>query len=172
MCMKNTNEAPEKLNPAFSEPEAGVRSDNGTDWKGLAWLTLLVAAGLTVFEKLKHIFFPQLTSLQNQSGDNLRRDNRGRSRRILFEPETRYGSFVARPGGEKARLGAQCLPYRNRQHSRQYFRQRCGWPLPVHEQGLCHSTWDEVTRRIIGKDSLRFIFKGARRRLPCGRSAW
>ena len=67
MCMKNTNEAPEKLKSAFSEPEAEVRSDTGTDWKSLVWLTFLVAAGLTAFERLKHIFFPQLVSLQHQA---------------------------------------------------------------------------------------------------------
>lgn len=65
--MQNTNEAPEKLRSALSEPEVGVRSDIGTDWKGLAWLTFLVAAGLIVFERFEHVLFPQLSSLQHQA---------------------------------------------------------------------------------------------------------
>ncbi len=66
MRMENTNEAPEKLNRALSEPEAGLRCDIGTDWKGLAWLTLLVAAGLSAFEKLEHVLFPHMDSLNYQ----------------------------------------------------------------------------------------------------------
>ena len=62
-----TNEAPGKLNSPLSEPEIGAPSDFGTDWTGLAWLILLVTAGLTAFERLKHLFFPHLTSLQNQA---------------------------------------------------------------------------------------------------------
>jgi len=64
--MKNTNEAPEKLSRVLSEPEVGRRCDIGTDWKGLAWLTLLVAAGLSGFEKLEHALFPNMDSLQHQ----------------------------------------------------------------------------------------------------------
>jgi diguanylate cyclase (GGDEF)-like protein/PAS domain S-box-containing protein len=62
-----TNEAPGRLNAALSEPETGARPGHGTDWKGLAWLTLLVAAGLTVFERLQDLLFPQLNSLQHQA---------------------------------------------------------------------------------------------------------
>jgi diguanylate cyclase (GGDEF)-like protein/PAS domain S-box-containing protein len=62
-----TNEAPGKLNAAPSEPEAGVRPDHGIDWKGLAWLTFLVAVGLTAFEQLEHFLFPHLNSLQHQA---------------------------------------------------------------------------------------------------------
>src|SRR5260370_1248382 len=62
-----TNEAPGKLNSALSEPETGVRPGHGTDWAGLVWLTLLVAAGLTGFQKLEHLLFPQLDPLQHQA---------------------------------------------------------------------------------------------------------
>ncbi len=67
MSSMKTSEAPGKLNTALSEQEVEVRSDFGTDWKGLAWLTLLVAAGLTVFERLEHLLFPHLNSLQHQA---------------------------------------------------------------------------------------------------------
>jgi diguanylate cyclase (GGDEF)-like protein/PAS domain S-box-containing protein len=61
-----TNEAPGKLNTALTEPEIGARPGRGTDWSGLAWLALLVAAGLTTFMRLEHYLFPQLHSLQHQ----------------------------------------------------------------------------------------------------------
>ncbi len=60
------NEAPEKVNTGLSEPETGVRPGHGTDWGGLAWLTILVAVSLIVFERLKHLLFPGLTSAENQ----------------------------------------------------------------------------------------------------------
>jgi diguanylate cyclase (GGDEF)-like protein/PAS domain S-box-containing protein len=61
-----TNEAPGKLNAALTEPEIGARPGRGADWAGLAWLALLVAAGLTTFMRLEHYLFPQLHSLQHQ----------------------------------------------------------------------------------------------------------
>jgi diguanylate cyclase (GGDEF)-like protein/PAS domain S-box-containing protein len=61
-----TNEAPEKLNPALSEPETGASTGRGADWGGLAWVALLVAVGLVAFERLEHFLFPQLHSLQHQ----------------------------------------------------------------------------------------------------------
>src|SRR5713226_8756084 len=60
------NEAPEKVNTDLSDPETGVRPGHGTDWGGLAWLTILVAVSLIVFERLKHLLFPGLTSAENQ----------------------------------------------------------------------------------------------------------
>lgn len=65
MGIMRTNEAPGKLNTALTEHEAGVRL-GGINWTGLAWLALLVAAGLTAFEKFKHFLFPELNSLQHQ----------------------------------------------------------------------------------------------------------
>jgi len=62
-----TSEAPDKLNSASSEPETVTRLGRGTDWVGLVWITLLVAASLTVFERLKHLLFPHLNSAQNQA---------------------------------------------------------------------------------------------------------
>jgi diguanylate cyclase (GGDEF)-like protein/PAS domain S-box-containing protein len=61
-----TNEAPEKINAALSEPETGVSSGRGADWGALAWVALLVAVGLVAFERLEHFLFPQLHSLQHQ----------------------------------------------------------------------------------------------------------
>ena len=65
--LMKTNEAPEKLNTPLSEPEAGARPGHGTDWGGLALLTLLVGAGLTVFERLEHYLLPHLNSAQHQA---------------------------------------------------------------------------------------------------------
>jgi diguanylate cyclase (GGDEF)-like protein/PAS domain S-box-containing protein len=62
-----TNETPGKPNPIFSEPEIGVRHGRGTDWTGLAVLTLLVAACLTAYERLVHLTFPHLKSWQYQT---------------------------------------------------------------------------------------------------------
>jgi diguanylate cyclase (GGDEF)-like protein/PAS domain S-box-containing protein len=62
-----TNEAPGKPISSLSEPEITVPSDRGDDWKNLVWLALVVAVGLTAFERLKHFFFPNLTSLQYQA---------------------------------------------------------------------------------------------------------
>ncbi len=61
-----TNKTPGKPNPIFSEPEIGVRPGHGTDWVGLAWVALLVAAVLTAFIKLEHLLFPYLNSSQHQ----------------------------------------------------------------------------------------------------------
>jgi diguanylate cyclase (GGDEF)-like protein/PAS domain S-box-containing protein len=60
-----TNEAPGKLITALTEHEVGARP-GGINWTGLAWLALLVAAGLTAFERLEHSLFPRLNSLQHQ----------------------------------------------------------------------------------------------------------
>ena len=61
-----TNEAPGKLDTALTEQEVGVRP-GGSNWTGLAWLALLVAVGLTVFERLEHSLFPHLNSMQHQA---------------------------------------------------------------------------------------------------------
>jgi diguanylate cyclase (GGDEF)-like protein/PAS domain S-box-containing protein len=61
-----TNEALGTSITALNGTETGVRP-GGSNWKGLAWLAILVAAGLSVFERLKHLLFPQLHSLQNQT---------------------------------------------------------------------------------------------------------
>ena len=62
-----TNKAPGKPNPIFGEPEAGVRRGRSSDWAGLAWVALLVAAVLTIFIRLEHFFFPYLNSAQHQA---------------------------------------------------------------------------------------------------------
>jgi diguanylate cyclase (GGDEF)-like protein/PAS domain S-box-containing protein len=61
-----TNEAPGKLK-ALTELEAGVRPGRANDWIGYAWLAILVAVGLTVFEKFKHFIFPQFSATQHQA---------------------------------------------------------------------------------------------------------
>jgi diguanylate cyclase (GGDEF)-like protein/PAS domain S-box-containing protein len=63
----NTSDAPKKLAPALSEPETCVSRSPGTNWKGLIWLALLVAVGLTIFQRLEHALFPNLHSLQHQA---------------------------------------------------------------------------------------------------------
>src|SRR6266853_229802 len=65
--LMNTNEAPGKSNAALSESETGARPGRGTDWKGLAWLGLLVAVVLTVSQRLEHFLFPQFHTLQHQA---------------------------------------------------------------------------------------------------------
>lgn len=62
-----TNEAFGKPDTALAEPETGAGAWRGTNWAGLAWLGLLVAAILTVFQRLEHYFFPQLNSAQHQA---------------------------------------------------------------------------------------------------------
>jgi diguanylate cyclase (GGDEF)-like protein/PAS domain S-box-containing protein len=62
-----TNEARGELNTALTEPEVAVRPGRGNSWTGLAWLALLVAAGLTAFQQLEHFLFPQLHSSQHQA---------------------------------------------------------------------------------------------------------
>jgi diguanylate cyclase (GGDEF)-like protein/PAS domain S-box-containing protein len=59
-----TNEAPGKLNTALTEHESGAR--RGSGWTGYAWLALLVAFGLTVFEEFKHFLFPHFSAAQHQ----------------------------------------------------------------------------------------------------------
>jgi diguanylate cyclase (GGDEF)-like protein/PAS domain S-box-containing protein len=62
-----TTEAPGKSDTALTELEAGVRPGSGNNWTSLAWLALLVAVALTVFQRMEHYFFPQLHSLQHQA---------------------------------------------------------------------------------------------------------
>jgi diguanylate cyclase (GGDEF)-like protein/PAS domain S-box-containing protein len=62
-----TSETPGKLNTPLSEPDTGPRPGYASDWKGLAWMTLLVAVGLTVFERVEHLLFPHLDSLEHQA---------------------------------------------------------------------------------------------------------
>jgi diguanylate cyclase (GGDEF)-like protein/PAS domain S-box-containing protein len=62
----NTNEEPGKLKTALTEHEAEARPGRATNWAGFAWLGLLVAVGLTVFEKFKHFIFPQFSAGQHQ----------------------------------------------------------------------------------------------------------
>ena len=66
MSFAKTNEATEKVT-GLSEPEAAASPVENTEWTSLVWLTLLVALGLTAFERLKHLLFPQLNSFQNQA---------------------------------------------------------------------------------------------------------
>ena len=61
-----TNEAPGKLNTALTEHESGARPGRGSGWTGYAWLALLVAFGLTVFEEFKHFLFPHFSATQHQ----------------------------------------------------------------------------------------------------------
>lgn len=65
MSFVKTNEATEK-GAGLSEPEITARTVSRTDWIGLVWLTLIVAGGLTAFERLEHSLFPHLNSLQHQ----------------------------------------------------------------------------------------------------------
>jgi diguanylate cyclase (GGDEF)-like protein/PAS domain S-box-containing protein len=62
-----TNEAIGKSSTALTEPETGAGAGRGTNWVGLAWLGVLVAAILTVFQRMEHYFFPQLHSAQHQA---------------------------------------------------------------------------------------------------------
>lgn len=55
-----------KLNMNVSEPVIRPSDGSGTDWKSLAWLTILVAAGLTGYERFVHFAFPGLKSAQYQ----------------------------------------------------------------------------------------------------------
>jgi diguanylate cyclase (GGDEF)-like protein/PAS domain S-box-containing protein len=62
-----SSESTEKLNTPLSDVEASARAGHKTDWSGLAWLTLLVAVGLTAFERLEHYLLPHLNSAQHQA---------------------------------------------------------------------------------------------------------
>jgi diguanylate cyclase (GGDEF)-like protein/PAS domain S-box-containing protein len=44
-----------------------MRPELTTNWKGLIWLALIVAGGLTASQRLEHYFFPQLHSSQRQA---------------------------------------------------------------------------------------------------------
>lgn len=61
-----TNEAPGKLT-ALTEHEAEARPIFGAIWIRLAWLGVLVAAALTLLQRLEHIFLPQFHSAQHQA---------------------------------------------------------------------------------------------------------
>ena len=61
------NGTPGKLDATLTEPEVVARPGRGTDWAGLTWLAILVAVGLTVFQRLEHFLFPQLHTLQHQA---------------------------------------------------------------------------------------------------------
>ena len=67
MDLTETSAKPRKSGNNHSETVNGVSRVRGTDWKDLAWLTLLVAAGLTAYERLVHIAFPHLKSWQYQA---------------------------------------------------------------------------------------------------------
>ena len=59
------NPAPGKNVQAPTAPEAAAAP--GTDWASLAWVTLLVGAGLSAFEILEHYLFPHLNSVEHQA---------------------------------------------------------------------------------------------------------
>jgi diguanylate cyclase (GGDEF)-like protein/PAS domain S-box-containing protein len=61
------NEAQKTSGPVLSQPEAGATPPLGTNWKALVWLAVLVAAGLTAFERLKHLLFPHFIVPQQQA---------------------------------------------------------------------------------------------------------
>jgi diguanylate cyclase (GGDEF)-like protein/PAS domain S-box-containing protein len=63
----NSNDAPGRLDESLTALDAEARPNRSGNWRGLVWLTLLVAAGLTLFERLKHTLFFHLTSSQNQA---------------------------------------------------------------------------------------------------------
>ncbi len=67
MSSLRTGVSMEKLNASVSEHAIHNRRDIGTDWKGLAYLTILVAACLTGYERFVHFVFPGLTSAQYQA---------------------------------------------------------------------------------------------------------
>ncbi len=48
------------------ERDTATRHGWGIGWAGLAWVAVLVAAGLATFEKLEHLLFPQLHSFEHQ----------------------------------------------------------------------------------------------------------
>ena len=54
------------MSTSLSETLPGDRPGRDINWKSLLWLTLLVAGGLTLFERLEHSLFPWLNSLQHQ----------------------------------------------------------------------------------------------------------
>jgi diguanylate cyclase (GGDEF)-like protein/PAS domain S-box-containing protein len=60
-------EAPEKSGANHLDSTPGGTGERGTDWKALVWLTILVAGGLSLFERLKHFLFPHLISWQTQA---------------------------------------------------------------------------------------------------------
>ncbi|HLJ24628.1 MAG TPA: diguanylate cyclase [Candidatus Acidoferrales bacterium] len=61
------SESSGKLSTPLSAVEGSARASHQTDWSGLAWLTILVAMGLTAFERAEHYLFPHLNSVQHQA---------------------------------------------------------------------------------------------------------
>lgn len=66
MASTNPNEAPEKSAGNLREPALVETSDAERNWKALVWVAVCVAAGLIVFERLKHSLFPNLSTQQYQ----------------------------------------------------------------------------------------------------------
>jgi len=64
--MKN-NETVSKVNTVPAQLDRDFRRYHGTDWNGLALLTVSVAACLTAYERLVHFVFPHLISWQYQT---------------------------------------------------------------------------------------------------------
>lgn len=63
----NSSESSKKVSAPVPSAVNEARAEHATDWAGLAWLTVLVAGGLCAFEKLEHVLFPHLNSLQHQA---------------------------------------------------------------------------------------------------------
>ena len=62
----STDQAPRKSN-VLPAADVEARPGHTTDWVGLAWLTLLVAAGLAGFEKAEQFLFPRMDALQHEA---------------------------------------------------------------------------------------------------------
>ena len=61
------SKTPGKPGPFLTEPEARPISENRRNWMNLAWVGALVAGGLTVFQRMEHVLFPNLHSAQHQA---------------------------------------------------------------------------------------------------------
>jgi diguanylate cyclase (GGDEF)-like protein/PAS domain S-box-containing protein len=61
------NEESGKQSSMLPEPAGAAHREHTTNWKGLVWLALIVAAGLTAFQRVDHYLFPQLRSWQYQA---------------------------------------------------------------------------------------------------------
>ena len=67
MDAMNTSETPGKTGSFPPEPEVKPSSEAVRNWKNLVWVGALVAGGLTAFQRLEHVLFPHLHSLQHQA---------------------------------------------------------------------------------------------------------
>ena len=67
MSFMKLDETPGKPKLAFSDPETGPSTGHGGGRGSLALLAVLVAGVLILFERLKHILFPHMNSLQYQA---------------------------------------------------------------------------------------------------------